>query len=144
MFCFECTGDHRDLTVLTPSFPTRRSSVRRVTVGIALSEWHPAQFAQDIFAVTAGKACDENAAITLADRKTGRAIGMRGAQTHGGAAMPGTAESTNEIDEFLGRSDEHTSELQSLMRISYAVFCLKKKKKTSKNTKSGSYCIAQD
>src|SRR3546814_4590393 len=29
----------------------------------------------------------------------------------------------------LGRSEEHTSELQSLMRISYAVFCLKKKKK---------------
>src|SRR3546814_5199710 len=33
------------------------------------------------------------------------------------------------------RSEEHTSELQSLMRISYAVFCLKKKKKkTSKRT----------
>src|SRR3546814_3404042 len=31
-----------------------------------------------------------------------------------------------------GRSEEHTSELQSLMRISYAVFCLKKKK--TKNT----------
>src|SRR3546814_5310152 len=30
-----------------------------------------------------------------------------------------------------GRSEEHTSELQSLMRISYAVFCLKKKKKTT-------------
>src|SRR3546814_8159474 len=29
------------------------------------------------------------------------------------------------------RSEEHTSELQSLMRISYAVFCLKKKKRTS-------------
>src|SRR3546814_9029177 len=29
----------------------------------------------------------------------------------------------------LGRSEEHTSELQSLMRISYAAFCLKKKKK---------------
>src|SRR3546814_1324454 len=29
----------------------------------------------------------------------------------------------------LTRSEEHTSELQSLMRISYAVFCLKKKKK---------------
>src|SRR3546814_7694945 len=29
-----------------------------------------------------------------------------------------------------GRSEEHTSELQSLMRISYAVFCLKKKKPT--------------
>src|SRR3546814_10200754 len=32
------------------------------------------------------------------------------------------------------RSEEHTSELQSLMRISYAVFCLKKKKKITENT----------
>src|SRR3546814_2005840 len=31
------------------------------------------------------------------------------------------------------RSEEHTSELQSLMRISYAVFCLKKKKTTTNN-----------
>src|SRR3546814_10564033 len=31
------------------------------------------------------------------------------------------------------RSEEHTSELQSLMRISYAVFCLKKKKKITRN-----------
>src|SRR3546814_2721240 len=31
------------------------------------------------------------------------------------------------------RSEEHTSELQSLMRISYAVFCLKKKKKRQQN-----------
>src|SRR3546814_4987808 len=35
-----------------------------------------------------------------------------------------------EISGFELRSEEHTSELQSLMRISYAVFCLKKKKKT--------------
>src|SRR3546814_1791229 len=34
------------------------------------------------------------------------------------------------------RSEEHTSELQSLMRISYAVFCLKKKQITNKNTES--------
>src|SRR3546814_5078218 len=34
------------------------------------------------------------------------------------------------------RSEEHTSELQSLMRISYAVFCLKKKKTKPNNTKS--------
>src|SRR3546814_3184995 len=33
----------------------------------------------------------------------------------------------------VGRSEEHTSELQSLMRISYAVFCLKKKKKKHRN-----------
>src|SRR3546814_9032752 len=36
------------------------------------------------------------------------------------ASVPGTVDS---------RSEEHTSELQSLMRISYAVFCLKKKNK---------------
>src|SRR3546814_7474531 len=34
------------------------------------------------------------------------------------------------------RSEEHTSELQSLMRISYAVFCLKKKKNVTKTTYS--------
>src|SRR3546814_1500356 len=33
-----------------------------------------------------------------------------------------------------GRSEEHTSELQSLMRISYAVFCLKKKKHNTRKT----------
>src|SRR3546814_9889882 len=33
------------------------------------------------------------------------------------------------------RSEEHTSELQSLMRISYAVFCLKKKKNRQRNMK---------
>src|SRR3546814_4371022 len=36
-----------------------------------------------------------------------------------------------EIAERASRSEEHTSELQSLMRISYAVFCLKKKKNTT-------------
>src|SRR3546814_7064004 len=42
-------------------------------------------------------------------------------------------------DDYTTRSEEHTSELQSLMRISYAVFCLKKKKKKTKKpiTNSG-------
>src|SRR3546814_2863518 len=35
------------------------------------------------------------------------------------------------VDIWLARSEEHPSELQSLMRISYAVFCLKKKNKNS-------------
>src|SRR3546814_3984337 len=39
------------------------------------------------------------------------------------------------------RSEEHTSELQSLMRISYAVFCLKKKKK--KNKAETNYAISK-
>src|SRR3546814_3735080 len=39
--------------------------------------------------------------------------------------------------QFVNRSEEHTSELQSLMRISYAVFCLKKQNnhKTQKNAR---------
>src|SRR3546814_2825878 len=41
------------------------------------------------------------------------------------------------------RSEEHTSELQSLMRISYAVFCLKKKN-TQKTTKEKSYTETHD
>src|SRR3546814_10112104 len=40
------------------------------------------------------------------------------------------------VDGAFGRSEEHTSELQSLMRISYAVFCLKKKNIKSNYTTS--------
>src|SRR3546814_8835922 len=36
--------------------------------------------------------------------------------------------------QYRARSEEHTSELQSLMRISYAVFCLKQKKTIQKHT----------
>src|SRR3546814_4227924 len=45
---------------------------------------------------------------------------------HGTISHRGRAE-IRTIDAVLGRSEEHTSELQSLMRTSYAVFCLKKK-----------------
>src|SRR3546814_4100532 len=41
--------------------------------------------------------------------------------------VPGPTPGGIFTDPQLGRSEEHTSELQSLMRISYAVFCLKKK-----------------
>src|SRR3546814_8731917 len=40
---------------------------------------------------------------------------------------------TRDDEHAITRSEEHTSELQSLMRISYAVFCLKKNKKKSKH-----------
>src|SRR3546814_736852 len=42
------------------------------------------------------------------------------------------------------RSEEHTSELQSLMRISYAVFCLKKKKKENKPNKHSEHITTHD
>src|SRR3546814_2641525 len=43
------------------------------------------------------------------------------------AALKVTGASSHSSSIRAGRSEEHTSELQSLMRISYAVFCLKKK-----------------
>src|SRR3546814_2578719 len=43
-----------------------------------------------------------------------------------------------------GRSEEHTSELQSLMRISYAVFCLKKKKNDKQYNRTAEYTIIND
>src|SRR3546814_1562587 len=42
---------------------------------------------------------------------------------------PGIRQGIKDFSNWPTRSEEHTSELQSLMRISYAVFCLKKKKK---------------
>src|SRR3546814_3887040 len=44
-----------------------------------------------------------------------------------------------QFDPAEWRSEEHTSELQSLMRISYAVFCLKKKKKLIVHTTNHCY-----
>src|SRR3546814_3707349 len=44
------------------------------------------------------------------------------------------ADGSQNSSRVVSRSEEHTSELQSLMRISYAVFCLKKKKITTDKT----------
>src|SRR3546814_3446181 len=77
-------------------------------------------------------------ALGLPGQAVGHHTGSRGATTerrepHG---LPGLRRVVIQIvhehqimreDDDLARSEEHTSELQSLMRISYAVFCLKKK-----------------
>src|SRR3546814_5183869 len=52
---------------------------------------------------------------------------------------PGTLYTTFPVRQAGYRSEEHTSELQSLMRISYAVFCLKKKTNKHKRTKHTTY-----
>src|SRR3546814_4903309 len=54
------------------------------------------------------------------------AIGSR--RRYRGAGRRARPDIQGKFPSSMGRSEEHTSELQSLMRISYAVFCLKKKK----------------
>src|SRR3546814_9300501 len=96
MFCL-CFVDHRDLHVLTHSFPTLRSSDLHLDPARA---WLAAQYRLEIFLQR-----------LFADLEAG-----------------GDVEGVLRLLIFLGiRSEEHTSELQSLMRTSYAVFCLKKK-----------------
>src|SRR3546814_6050304 len=59
---------------------------------------------------------------------TSNGLSMSSTDANSPIAMPeSSARSTKSA--LVWRSEEHTSELQSLMRISYAVFCLKKKKK---------------
>src|SRR3546814_2819761 len=61
--------------------------------------------------------------------------GGGGVADPGNMSLPGGPGYRLSVDErvaIMRRSEEHTSELQSLMRISYAVFCLKKKKKQNR------------
>src|SRR3546814_7975826 len=62
-----------------------------------------------------------------------RRRGLQGGQDPAGdgRAPVGAVGSLGQISREYVRSEEHTSELQSLMRISYAVFCLKKNKITT-------------
>src|SRR3546814_4401342 len=71
-------------------------------------------------------ACED---AELAERATGEAPGDDTAMAGAAACGEGTLRPTICNSGRASRSEEHTSELQSLMRISYAVFCLKKKKK---------------
>src|SRR3546814_9541993 len=69
---------------------------------------------------------------------TSGAVDLAGMAAAAGFPTTLTARNMNELAAVKaaareGRSEEHTSELQSLMRISYAVFCLKKKKTNSTN-----------
>src|SRR3546814_8616147 len=110
LFCFKQYGDHRHLHVLTHSFPTRRSSdLRLARLQTVMAAWDDAteQFDQ----------------WREAEQKKGNKVDPDEAWQK--------FWNDYRIEKGLGpaiRSEEHTSELQSLMRISYAVFCLTKKK----------------
>src|SRR3546814_1331202 len=79
--------------------------------------------------VTLGAHLDELVlGYILMEVNIGRALGEHGGLPHEHLAVGRLVVVAQEHTGLVGRSEEHTSELQSLMRISYAVFCLKKKK----------------
>src|SRR3546814_9919468 len=101
-FVCYCYGDDRYLHGLTHSFPTRRSS--------------------DLLSVIVSRA---SCTVTTPAR---RLLSTLLAPPGGSApSPPPAAPSSPSSSSSCARSEEHTSELQSLMRISYAVFCLKTK-----------------
>src|SRR3546814_8114422 len=72
---------------------------------------------------------DERPEIRLRPVVPRAKIYQAGSTRNPGAILPGS----RRFHGITKRSEEHTSELQSLMRISYAVFCLKKKKEYEMN-----------
>src|SRR3546814_6548419 len=105
-FFFYGYGDPQDLPVLPHSFPTLRAS--DLAGRVVPASWRA-------FPRRGGLRC---AAAVRGDRR----CDPGGVLAH----LPG-AEMAQRRTHAGSRSEEHTSELQSLMRISYAVFCLKKK-----------------
>src|SRR3546814_4199551 len=105
----------------------RRSAIRSASAMRAAS-WRSSASSTSIRATAPGRCSPRSAprVRTLARRKVAKARGQ----------LETVAERVFRLgDEFGARSEEHTSELQSLMRISYAVFCLKKKKKIIANAR---------
>src|SRR3546814_1167324 len=86
---------------------------------------------------------DPSERLACYDRRSGRAAADSRPIPLPASPAPGAAAAAAESDSYQDRrdalksrrSEEHTSELQSLMRISYAVFCLKKKNIKQDKTK---------
>src|SRR3546814_16802517 len=113
--CFTCNGDHLNLHLPTHSCPTRRSSDLAAT-------------SRPVNPVPTCRPRNQSTADTT---------GLKWAPDTGPNSRISTPSPNTVAVEFSSncrpvlpgeRSEEHTSELQSLLRILYAVFCLKKKK----------------
>src|SRR3546814_8714140 len=108
---------------MTHSVPTRRSSeLAGAEAGTGVAARQPGADAAQPRRRRAGNGEDDHHARPLGRRGEQPAEGGRGAEEGAGEDRR-QAEGRPDV----GRSEEHTSEIQSLMRISYAVFCLKKK-----------------
>src|SRR3546814_1715661 len=118
---------------MTHSFPTRRSPELQLQQGEPAVRLKPVQqFGHDEGRLLPGKrlqAYDDHGKCGVFGR-CGRYFGLRPDKRHGFGKVADIIMAHRE--QHRVRSEEHTSELQSLMRISYAVFCLYKKKKETK------------
>src|SRR3546814_9755006 len=112
LFFFKVSCDNRDLHVPTHSLHTRRSS--------DLDNYRESLSHQKIPKVSPPKSKDWGELVTFLGKEN-----LPGHYPYTGGVYPYRRSGE---DPTRMRSEEHTSELQSLMRISYAVFCLKKKK----------------
>src|SRR3546814_8017411 len=99
-----------------------------------ISDWSSDVCSSDLAPASVAAKCSRASRLsrTLAQASTNRSMSSR---VCGGCMMAVSIKSPDCSRSQVGhspraRSEEHTSELQSLMRISYAVFCLKKKKTT--------------
>src|SRR3546814_2509832 len=91
------------------------------TLDLAQLQQHP-QYASTLANGLAVLGCFAGGALALGNKDIAEQLNM---------ARPTVSRLTFTLVGLGYRSEEHTSELQSLMRISYAVFCLKKKNKTT-------------
>src|SRR3546814_7882513 len=108
---------------MTPSFPTRRSSDLHEGAA-ALLDAQQALLLERGHAAAQGVAVDGEARGELG---LGRQSLPRREDPFADVLLQGFGNLAPQRHPRPPRSEEHTSELQSLMRISYAVFCLKKK-----------------
>src|SRR3546814_4515910 len=143
-FFFYGYGDHLDLHVLTHSFPTRRSSDLDARSRAAAC---PRPLCRDggrragLYRRRRHLSGRARAALHRAVRAAAvRAVPRAAPREPLPLSLPSRSARLRahrlEPRNSRARSEEHTSELQSLMRISYAVFCLKKKKTQRYNLKT--------
>src|SRR3546814_10578447 len=111
-----CFAYHLDLNELYLAFPTRRSSALGSS-SLPVFSTTPSFWAAP-FCLERAQAPSPPSSLGLTGRASARACSV----------------STGRLQP-LHRSEEHTSELKSRMRSSYAVFCLKKKNSRTLNTK---------
>src|SRR3546814_20054277 len=125
-FFFYFNGDHRDLHVLTHSFPTRRSSDLELLDEWDWTEHFSPQPETERYLNHVADRFDLRRDIQFSAR-VAAAVYDDESRSWTIALEDGSRHTARFLVTAVGRSEEHTSELQSLMRISYAVFCLKKK-----------------